>query len=237
MDSGVAARKLRAATGAPAGAGTGRGEDATRSAAGRPAGTGRSAGCQSACRGTRRHADRDAHEGDERMVVGNRRAEKRARRGQGFTHARRPVLRRVVRVGQARRGAGRRMPCRGSRRIPGARQRKRRGDGGPVGDGRHDQAAGPGVGRPAGVLRMVLAREHRPEPRPAQGSRLRDGGRSRPGRRRGCGERACRGSSGGGRPLAQRADGPARRGARGAREDHSPGDQEQQRRAEIRDHA
>jgi hypothetical protein len=116
--------------------------------------------------------------GRDQVLVGGRSAAAEGRSQEGRADARGPFLCGVVRLGQARRGAGGRMSCSRAGRVRGVVERQRRCDGGTVGDRRDDATAGSGLRRSPVLLRLVLAREHRPEPGTAQGARLRDSGRA-----------------------------------------------------------
>ncbi|MDT5411253.1 MAG: hypothetical protein QOG14_3473 [Mycobacterium sp.] len=121
------------------------------------------------------------------LVAGRQPAACRRGKGrQGRADAGGPFVRRMVRVGEARRGAGSRVSCCCAGRICRSRERQgcrcrrancRRGDGVASVDRRR---------RPSELLRLVFSRQHRPDPGPGPCPPFRHGGaaRTRPWRRR-----------------------------------------------------
>ena len=141
------------------------------------------------------------------LVAGRRSA---ARRGgqsrQGRTDAGGPFVRRMVCVGEARRGASPGMSCRRPGRL--CRSRGRQGCRGRRADCRGGDGVAAVIGRPrpSDLLRVVCPGQHRPDPGPGPCPSFRHGGTScaRPGRR--C-QRRPLGRVGGGRDqVADDAD-------------------------------
>src|SRR2546427_1972228 len=97
----------------------------------------------------------------------------------------------MVRVGKAWRGSGERLPCGGARCIQSTFRRQGRRHRSAVGDCCDEPATGKCQLRAPDLLRVVLAREHRPQPRPAPGPCICDRGHPRAGHGAGRIGRAC----------------------------------------------
>ncbi len=125
------------------------------------------------------------------VLLGGRPAATGGRPLEGRPDRGRPLVCRVVRLGEKRRRPGVGVPRGRAGGVPGAGQRKGCGRRGPVGDGRDEPAARSGLTGPSGLLRLVLSRQHRHEPGPAPGACIRDRSGPRSGRRSRCHAGAC----------------------------------------------
>jgi hypothetical protein len=90
------------------------------------------------------------------------------------------VIRRVVRLGEARWSSSQRLSRCRPRGVPGSRQRKGRRDRSDVGDRSDEPAACRRRQRPSDLLRLVRAGEHRPQPGHPQSPRFCHGRREGP---------------------------------------------------------